>query len=169
MLFLGKCFVLFCFFSSSDLVSWWRWEFSWGLRSMNFKVLGEGWCSDVVSGQAAPFALEHVILGCRAECVCWAPGGLRAPPLLGLLQKAQLEETCGQSLPETRKWAKPESTRVREKGERRDCSPGFWRRTVGFVTLSSERGRVTWRSRAWMLRLNNSWVVCCCLLVVQSL
>ena len=166
MLFLGKCF--FFFFSSSDLVSWWRWEFSRGLRSMNFQVLGEGWCWDVVSGQAAPFALEQVILGCRAECVCWAPGGLRAPPLLGLLQKAQLEETCGQSLPETRKWAKPESTRVREKGEGRDCSPGFWRRTVLCDTVVGERqGDVEVKSLD--AELNNSWVVCCYLLVVQSL
>ena len=45
----------------------------------------------MVSGQAALFALGHVILGCSAESICWAPGGLRGPPLLGLLQKAQLE------------------------------------------------------------------------------
>lgn len=87
MLFLGKC----VFFSSSDLVFWWRWKFFQDLRSINFRVSGEGWCWDMVSGQATLFALGHMILGCSAESICWAPGGLRGPPLLGLLQKAQLE------------------------------------------------------------------------------
>lgn len=86
MLFLGKCV-----FSSSDLVFWWRWKFSQGSEKHKFWVSGEGWCWDMVSGQATLFALGHVILGCSAESICWAPGGLRGPPLLGLLQKAQLE------------------------------------------------------------------------------
>ena len=138
MLFLGKC----VFFSSSDLVSWWRWAFSRGLRSMNFRVTGEGWCWGHGVGSGRAVCAGTCDPGCRAESICWAPGGPRAPPPLGLLQKAQLEQTCRQSLPETRNRGEPESARVREKRRHETAvqAPGEGLCALGHA---SERGR--WR------------------------
>ena len=91
MLFLGKC----VFFSSSDLVSRWRWAFSRGLRSMNFRVLGEGWCWDVVSGQAAQFALGHVILAAGLSPSAGLPGVPGGLLPLGCFRKLSSSRPAG--------------------------------------------------------------------------
>lgn len=92
--------------------------------------------------------------GCRAESVRWAPGGPRGPPLLGLLQKAQLQQTCRQSLLETRNRGEPASTRVREKGRGETAvqAPGEGPCASGHA---SRGGRVLRGSRAWMPRLSS--------------
>lgn len=140
-----------------------------GSEKHKFRVSGEGWCWDMVSGQATRlFALGHAILGCSAESICWAPKSLRGPPLLGLLQKAQLEsvgrvcQRLENEPSQSPQGSERERTRTRLQSRlpEEDC-------VLCDTVVGERRGDVG--SRAWMPRLNNSWVVNCYLLVVQSL
>ena len=163
MLFLGKCVFFFLLWPCllvkvSVLPGSEKHEFSGvGWRLMLGCGVGSG--RAVCAGTCDP--------GCRAESICWAPGGPRGPPPLGLLQKAQLEQTCGQSLPETRNRSEPESSRVREKGRHETAvqAPGEGLCASGHA---SERGRCR-GVQSVAARLNSSRVAYCFSLAVQSL